>query len=609
MSTAYFLKVNTMKCRGRDVNPGTIRRIICLHNPITASPPYFWEYIFIGEGYYKEMIFMKSTIPSLKSIFILVLIFIFFTTTVQSNCSDPMLQGTIIIAPLSQRTTYMINENGHILQTWESDYRPGLSVYSCEDGSIYRAYCTPLSLFGGGVQKIDNNNNVVWDFNYWNDTVKAHHDIEPLPNGNVLMIAWETKTRDDAIEQGRNPNTVGDEIYPVKIIEVKPTGPTTGEIVWEWHVWDHLIQDYDSSKANYGIIRDHPELIDINYGSTSGDWLHTNSIDYNEQFDQILLSSHNFNEIWIIDHSTTITEAAGHTGGNSGNGGDLLYRWGNPEAYERGTIEDKVFSLQHYAKWVTPGYPGSGNILVFNNGVAWLQSSVDEFTPPILPDGSYYMSGYQPYGPSSLAWSYTRAGSFFSAHLSGAERLPNGNTLILDGETGYYFIVTPDGAIVWDYDAGAQVFAPCFVPTSSPPTNPNLDTDGILNWNSIKPGTTVIGSFNVTNIGTGRVSWTINSPISWGNWSFNPPSGSNYNNTITTVNVMLVVPNEENSNFEEYILVQNIYNQSDFDLVPVTLTTVVSSIQEKNFYPFLRGSTSLVTIKEHLLDFLSTDVS
>ncbi len=91
-------------------------------------------------------------------------------------------------------------------------------------------------------------------------------------------------------------------------------------IVWEWYAWDHLIQDYNASKENYGVVGDHPELIDINYGISSSlsDWLHANSIDYNEKFDQILISVHNFNEIWVIDHSTTLEEAAGHTGGRVG---------------------------------------------------------------------------------------------------------------------------------------------------------------------------------------------------------------------------------------------------------------------------------------------------
>jgi hypothetical protein len=101
-----------------------------------------------------------------------------------------------------------------------------------------------------------------------------------------------------------------------------------------------------SGTPGYGVVTDHPELVDINFGDTKTDWMHTNSIDYNEKFDQILISVHNFNEIWVIDHSTTTEEAAGHTGGNSGKGGDLLYRWGNPQAYERGTASDQQLFLQ-----------------------------------------------------------------------------------------------------------------------------------------------------------------------------------------------------------------------------------------------------------------------
>ena len=87
--------------------------------------------------------------------------------------------------------------------------------------------------------------------------------------------------------------------------------------------------------------------------------MHTNSIDYNEEFDQILISVRYFNEIWVIDHSTTTEEAAGHTGGNSGKGGDLLYRWGNPKNIGR---EPRVINSslgQHDASWIE-GCPWKG---------------------------------------------------------------------------------------------------------------------------------------------------------------------------------------------------------------------------------------------------------
>src|SRR5690349_3966705 len=182
------------------------------------------------------------------------------------------------------------------------------------------------------------------------------------------------------------------------VLKIKPTGKTTGEIVRRWHAWDHLIQNHDPAKANYGKIGEHPELIDVNLtearfgtlplhpidrlvgpirdlkeaprrrGDFSRDWTHVNSVAYHPQLDQIILSVRAFSEIWIIDHGTTTAEAAAHEGGRYGKGGDLLYRWGNPAAYGAGTKADQRLFKQHDAHWIPPTYPGAGHILLFNNG-------------------------------------------------------------------------------------------------------------------------------------------------------------------------------------------------------------------------------------------------
>ena len=107
-----------------------------------------------------------------------------------------------------------------------------------------------------------------------------------------------------------------------------------------------MIQDFDSSKDNFGVVADNPELMDINAisggggpgpgpgpGGGGGDWFHVNGINYNAELDQIVFTSRFASEFYIIDHSTTTAEAAGHTGGNSGMGGDFIYRWGNPSNY------------------------------------------------------------------------------------------------------------------------------------------------------------------------------------------------------------------------------------------------------------------------------------
>jgi hypothetical protein len=372
-------------------------------------------------------------------------------------------EGYTLFSPLSSTKTFLINNDGEIVHEWKSDSFLGHGVYLLENGNLIRS-CLPRPNprfisggVGGRVEMFDWNGTLVWEFEYSTDKYCLHHDIEVLPNGNILMIAWEYKSYSEAVAAGRKPGKLqAGELWPDFIIEVKPTGSSGGDIVWEWHVWDHLIQDNDPSKDNFGVVADHPELIDINYGNPLPDWLHTNSIDYNEEFDQIILSVRGFSEIWIIDHSTTTEEAAGHTGGRSGKGGDLLYRWGNPRTYRAGYAQDQKFFAQHDAQWIESGCPGEGNILVFNNGAGRpgrKYSSVDELVPPVDSNGNYYLEPGDAYGPKDVIWSYTAENppDFYSGHISGAQRMPNGNTIICEGAKGRFFEVTLDMEIVWEY--------------------------------------------------------------------------------------------------------------------------------------------------------------
>ena len=273
------------------------------------------------------------------------------------------------------------------------------------------------------------------------------------------MIAWELKTRDEAIAAGRDTTklTAG-KLWPDHIIEVDPA---TDSIVWEWHIWDHLVQDYDATKDNYGVVGDHPELIDLNFedraSGNAADWIHANALDYYAQYDQIMLSAREFDEVWIIDHGTTTEEAAGHSGGRQGMGGDLLYRWGNPRTYRAGDSADQQLHHQHNPQWIKPGLPGAGNILVFDNGDSRpdsLYSAVQEFTPPVDPTGRYPMPAPgEPYGPAGPSWQYkaTPPTSFYSPTVGSAQRLPNGNTMICEGTKGRFFEVAPDTQTVWTY--------------------------------------------------------------------------------------------------------------------------------------------------------------
>ncbi|MBU0496764.1 MAG: aryl-sulfate sulfotransferase, partial [Candidatus Thermoplasmatota archaeon] len=391
-----------------------------------------------------------------------------FVKIVGINFDDSLsFIGYTIFSPEYSTETFLMNNSGSVVHSWDSAFVQGFGVFLLENSDMIRTGLQGVNprFIGGGitgrVEIRDWNNTLQWEFIYSNDQHCLHHDIEILPNGNIIMIAWEYKSASEAIQAGRDPNALPTgELWPDHIIEVEPTGTTTGDIVWEWHVWDHLIQDFDPSKDNYGTVAEHPERLDINYGIYEGkdraDMNHINAVDYNPILDQIIVSAHNQNEIWVIDHSTTTEEASGHSGGRYGRGGDLLYRWGNPEVYHAGTSGDQQLFGQHDAQWIDEGLPGGGHILVFNNGQGRPEgkfSSIDEIIPPVNESGFYNVTSGSAFGPAEPVWVYMadEPGEFYAGHLSGCQRLPNGNTLICNGPGGFFFEVTMDKSIVWQY--------------------------------------------------------------------------------------------------------------------------------------------------------------
>jgi PKD repeat protein len=376
--------------------------------------------------------------------------------------------GYTLFAPKQNTMTYLINNEGRILNRWTaSKYPPGQSVYLLENGHLLRSCMTRGKLSSGGgeggrIEEYDWDDNLVWELDYSTDTYMQHHDIHILPNGNVLMLVVEKKTYAEVLAAGFNPNKLQPEIQqkdtmlPDAVVEIQPTKPVGGKVVWEWHVWDHLIQDYDSTKANHGVVAAHPELIDA-----AGDgknlpsfWNHMNSIDYNAALDQIVLSVRGNSEAWVIDHGTTTAQAKGHAGGRRGKGGDLLYRWGNPLTYRAGTAADARYFQQHDVEWVPLGYAGAGNLTCFNNGLGRGDySTVDEFTPNVTSSGDYPVVAGSAFSPKNFVWTYrgTSANPMYSENISGAHRLPDGHTIICSGTVGEFLEVTMGGEIVWRY--------------------------------------------------------------------------------------------------------------------------------------------------------------
>jgi len=359
------------------------------------------------------------------------------------------------------RAIYLIDNKGRAIHRWRVTDKTVGAMYLLASGLISQIanLNNPNFLNGGRVNLIDWDGNKTWTYNYSDSTHCCHHDAIWLPNGHVAIIAWELKTKDEAIAAGRDTTKLpAGKLWPDHIVEVDPA---TDSIVWQWHIWDHLIQDYDSTRQNYGVVGDHPELIDLNFvdqaSPSAADWIHANALDYDSVFDQILFSARDFDEVWVIDHSTTTQQAAGHTGGRYGKGGDILYRWGNPRAYRRGDTTKQVFYHQHHTSWIERGLSGAGNITVFDNGLQRPGSSYStaiEFSPPVDSTGHYQEPPPgKPYGPETPVWQYVAdpPTSFYSSQLGSVQRLPNGNTLICEGNKGRFFELGPDTQKVWTY--------------------------------------------------------------------------------------------------------------------------------------------------------------
>lgn len=375
--------------------------------------------------------------------------------------------GYTLIAPTNSSTAYLLDTLGNTYHTWTLKGNTGYSSHLIPGGTIVRSVQHAGNFFNAGpmcgqVQKTDYNGNVIWDYVYSTTNYCSHHDICPMPNGNVLLIAYELRSAAEVSAAGSKSNII---MWPDKIVEVKPTGATTGEVVWEWKSFEHLVQNVDPSKKNYyASISDHPELLDINYKTTK-DWLHMNGVDYNAELDQIAFSSHNLNEVYVIDHSTTMAESASHSGGKYGKGGDILYRWGNPQAY--GAAGSANFKVVHDVHWVPAGCPRAGSLVGFNNqGVSNSKSSVDIIAPPYTEDGNYSKTPGAAFEPTT--YTYRHAANGFTSNEGGSQQLPNGNMIVCVAKAGYVYEVDANEKVLWSANVNGALcqafrYSKCYI--------------------------------------------------------------------------------------------------------------------------------------------------
>ena len=109
--------------------------------------------------------------------------------------SDPAYEGYTLFAPMDSGTTYLIDNYGRVVHEWESQYRPNFSVYLTEDGNLVKSIKTGDGNYGVEIMTWDGE--VIWEFFYTGDMYLQHHDIEPLPNGNILMVVRDIRDRNE----------------------------------------------------------------------------------------------------------------------------------------------------------------------------------------------------------------------------------------------------------------------------------------------------------------------------------------------------------------------------------------------------------------------------
>jgi hypothetical protein len=383
----------------------------------------------------------------------------------QSNITvynqDQLTDDYVLISPFRGNSTFLMDRLGTVLQRWSSA-ESTLMGYLREDGSVVRSIVTGvdngITIGGktGAIEIIDKDNNQIWKWTLDSSTEALHHDIALLPNGHILASVWVVKDRATCIANGRDPSSlVADRLVIDKVIEIEPVGTDQANIVWEWSLWNHLVQDFDASQLNFGDASN-GSLFDINQSTEGENFTHVNGLDYIPSLDQIILNSRVLDEFIIIDHGITTAEAASNTGGRYNKGGEILYRWGNPESYNSGTSLDRQLHDQHDATFVGNNSLSRGTFLVFDNQDDPNFSTVKEISINVTADGVYDAIPSTGNSPASPTWSYS-SDEIYSARTSGAQRLSSGNTLITSNSGDIIREVNYENEVLWEFDARIAV--------------------------------------------------------------------------------------------------------------------------------------------------------
>lgn len=298
--------------------------------------------------------------------------------------------GFTLITPLSGKAAYLIGMRGEVLHRWSFPMTPGNYAYLLPNGNLLwsgRTEDGPPLRSGKG--------GLMREYD-WSGKVlweyrdpAQHHDFRRTANGNTVYIGWEAVPQElgRRIKGGRPGSERDGIIYGDFLKEVD----TTGKVAWEWHA----CSDMDLEKY-------------VVCGACNRDeFAHANACCPLPDGD-VMISFRRLNLVATVERKTR------------------RFRW---------EMRDDSWGHQHNCTMLP-----NGNILLFANGIhqpANPFSRVIELNPETR----------------EVTWEYRGIPiwTFFSPNISGAQRLPNGNTLICEGLLGRVFEVTPEGEIVWEY--------------------------------------------------------------------------------------------------------------------------------------------------------------
>ena len=266
-----------------------------------------------------------------------------------------------------------------------------------------------IEIFSEKIIEKDWDDNIVNEINVSASNIDPDYEVITLENGNYLCLGRRSFSVSQFNQLGYDYGNSGVGT-PNQVDVVMELDRLSGNIVWLWDISDHVIQERDSNAANFGDVSEHPELFNMDAIATF-DWTFEesfmiNGFDYNPELDQIALSIRKMSEVVIIDHSTTTQEASGHTGGTYGKGGDILYRWGNPQNYGRGSSGNRRLFFQHNPNWIEYG-EHAGKIIMYNNGLGGpFFSTAPIIDPPMDGNGNYILEDGQSFQPSAPELEY-----------------------------------------------------------------------------------------------------------------------------------------------------------------------------------------------------------